>query len=172
MFLQPRLSIEHLDTPVGFLALCFLVSCTPSRPPTPSDVTGYYVFNYPAGQILQVEMLTINLDSTFHQEFYSTETAFRMGDRPDFENNGTWSLVEQGLRFSSWSSFCELNDPTKLLDIPRRTTLTVYWEPPTDGHDARIDVWSEDGYVFQRTTSPEPAVKQMHIKASSVTEPE
>ncbi len=150
MFQRPRLSIEHRGTPVGFLALCFLVGCTPIMPPTPSDVSGYYVFNYPAGHVLQVEMLTINVDFTFHQEFYSTETAFRMGDRPDTENDGTWSLAKDELRFNHWLTFCK-RDPDKELNPPIYCTmLDVFWSPPADDHDALIDVWSESGYVFQR----------------------
>ncbi len=132
-------------------AMLFVIACTdPKQKPADvsKEIEGTYTFKYPSGQ---VEVLIIKHDSTFDQEIYSSNRDFVKKAIPLYDNQGTWSITGIELEFNHWLMYCYALVPDSILAEPKISHISnVLWLAPTEKHKARIDIYSENGYVLTK----------------------
>ena len=106
---------------------------------------GTYIFQFPSKEI---EILTINKDSTYDQIIFSSFKRYKENSSPKYINKGSWKLdKDYELSFDNWLSFCLFNNPKKRLNYPEPANLlNVYWNE-SKGH---IALSYEKGYVFEK----------------------
>ncbi|HRF82547.1 MAG TPA: hypothetical protein PL070_20975 [Flavobacteriales bacterium] len=136
--------------PWGILVLLFvLIGGCEGRPiNSRAEVKGEYIFRYPTGQI---EILTLDTDLTYHQEFYMDSSSFTQRKTPAYSNSGSWSYDRNAFRFENYLMFCYHDDPNHLLEYPEHVDMNdVYWLAPNSKHNGAISIYLETGYVFVR----------------------
>lgn len=114
-----------------------------------SNVVGKYTFKYPSGQ---VEVVTINSDSTYKQAIYLNQENYSNTDSSLYDNSGTWFVLGKKMNFDNWLMYNHLRYPDSILVSPYETTLSdVYWyDGNKNQKPSLLSVFSETGYVFKK----------------------
>lgn len=128
---------------------CLVAACWQERPISSDEMIGTYKFIYPSGE---VETLVIREDSTYRKDIYTSYNDFNQNSKPKYTDEGTWSIVHRNeLKFNGWLMHNRLRYPDDILREPYTTTLLdVYWEKPTFKRKARISVYDETDYIFEK----------------------
>lgn len=132
---------------IGLILVLFFISCG-----GPSEITeeieGEYKFKYPTGQ---VEVISIKNDHTFRQTIYADEQDYLSNGQVLYRSDGVWAVNGVELEFERWLEFCEFGDPNKILQNPEPLTmLNVTWHASTLKRNAFLNVYAENGYVFNK----------------------
>ena len=120
-------------------------SCWRTNDVLVDDVVGKYVFNYQTGE---VEVLSINRDSTFRKDIFVRDRSM-----PKFTNFGRWAILTKNeLVFYNWLMNNEFRDPQRIRTTPECVTMAnVHWHKEGLDGKAIVSVSDEYGYIFQRT---------------------
>lgn len=123
------------------------MSCWSGKPSEVTDeIFGTYVFQFPSNE---VEILTINSDSTYVQKIYRNKKDFKDKTNPIYMNNDKWSSFKDNLRFKNWLAYCYLRYPDSILPKPQNVNMNdVSWNEPTWKHNGYVSIFYESNYIF------------------------
>lgn len=121
-----------------------------------SEIGGKYLYKYPTGE---VEVLYMNMDSTYEQEVYINEKSYLNNSKPMCKNNNTWSISGKKIYFRNWLMCSDFG-----LDfdtIKHKPNIAGYpgagWRKPNKKRkEYKIYFYYENGYVFAKQTDTIP----------------
>ncbi|MFO0448906.1 MAG: hypothetical protein ACK52I_09660 [Pseudomonadota bacterium] len=127
---------------------CVFSSCW-QRQVKVNEIVGSYIFIYPSGE---VETLSVEENLTYRKDIYAGFKDYEINSAPKYSNQGKWILIDKNeLRFYDWLMYNELLNPDKVLSKPFVAIMNnVHWNNPTKTQKARISLYDESGYVFQK----------------------
>jgi hypothetical protein len=134
-------------------ALFFGIACGPRTIRSIDEVVGKYTYSFPTGQ---VEVLHLDADLSYRQEFFGDSDSFQKDGDPLFTNDGKWR-VDKGntIILVAPLSFCKNKDIRKVLSEPvRYIDFSLPWVPATRNQNATLWLNDDDFYVLQRVQEP------------------
>ncbi len=133
--------------------LVFAISCGPRAIRSTDEVVGKYTYSFPTGQ---VEVLYLNADLSYRQEFFGDSASFHSGGDPLFGNDGKWRINKGNtIVLVAPLSFCKNRDVRKVLSKPvRYIDFSLPWIPATRNQNATLWLSDDDFYVLQRVQEP------------------
>jgi hypothetical protein len=126
-----------------------LSSCWSGSDKITSEIVGTYSFKFPTGEY---QLLKINSDSTFLQDYYKNYNSFKIGDKPISFSKGKWyKTSEYQLGFEDFIEICYMSNPDSILPKPKYVNqLNVYWNKASMNTNAELSIYYENGYVFEK----------------------
>jgi hypothetical protein len=127
----------------------------------PSEITkeveGVYVFTYNSGQ---VEVLKVNLDSSYSKVVYLNDSSFNTKKDTLFYNEGMWRLEGRDIVFKNWLWCNDDSNKNTLLNKPYVvSTGGVSWHESDGSKPASLLVFDEPYYEFKKVPAPNPNSK-------------
>lgn len=134
-------------------ALVFSISCGPRAIRSTDEVLGVYTYTFPTGQ---VEVLCLNADLSYYQEFYAESAAYQLRTDPLFRNDGTWQVHDKnGVTLNAALGFCKNMDARKILANPIKfNALRLPWFAANRHQNAFLLLNDDSGYALVRVTEP------------------
>ncbi len=115
-----------------------------------NEINGKYLYKYPTGQI---EVMYVNNDSTFHQEFFMSEKEYLDKATPIFKNTGKWSISGKDIGFNDLLVCSDFGvDFDTLKNKPHLSSFSdACWRKPKyNRKDYKLYFYFENGYVFTK----------------------
>jgi hypothetical protein len=121
----------------------------------PSEITreieGEYAFAYNTGQI---EVLKMNLDSSYSKVVYPDTTSYKEKKDTLFYNKGRWDVEENRIMFYDWLWCNDDMNKNNILMKPYETIVgSVSWREPEGNKPASILLFDEPYYEFLRVNT-------------------
>ena len=137
--------VDSVKILILIFLICHTVSCKSTK--KTNEIVGTYIFEYPSKE---VQLLAIYKDSTFSQKIYVNIESYKKKVNSLYINSGSWALINDGLEFDNWLSYCYLRFPDSIPNKPSYgLMLDVFWYIPNNIHKGLISIDDETGYVFK-----------------------
>ncbi len=128
------------------LFICNACSSTPFE--LTKEIEGEYSFIYPTGQ---VEILKINLDSSYSKVVYLNESSYKEKRDTLVFNKSIWHLNGMKIRFENWIMCNDYLKPNSYLKEPYQTNLIdIFWEESKVNYPANFLLLDEPYYEFKK----------------------
>lgn len=121
----------------------------------PSEITkeieGEYTFTYNTGQ---VEVLKINLDSSYSKAVYSNEASYKEKKDTLFYNEGTWGVNGKLVDFHNWLWCNDDVNKNNLIANPFKCGVGgISWRESEGDKPASFLLFDEPWYLFVKVST-------------------
>lgn len=140
---------KMLEKATCFTILIGLVSCWSGSDKISDEISGTYAFEFPSGEY---QILKINSDSSYSQNYYSDYNNFKKHKEPIYSNIGRWAKTSKfQIHLDNYLEICYMSNPDSILPKPEYFGQgNVNWYKASSENKSMLSIYDENNYIFEK----------------------